>query len=360
MQVIYVLSDGLVGKGGIARSMCTITETMQRETDVRADVFAMRRTSSMARWMIMLPVRVIQLAYKLLTDPCDVVHINISHGGSSLRKFIVWLVCKILGKPVILHLHSSTYRTFIRNISSRSARLLRWMFRNTDYVIVLGQGWAQFAVDVLTVPPERIRIVNNAVADPGVSVNLRVPVCNMLFLGAVGERKGMPELLNALAMPDLKNRAWHLTVAGNGDLEEFKDFVRNAGLDTRVHFEGWVDAPRVRELLLGSQILVLPSRAENQPLSVLEGMAYGLAVVATRVGAVPEVIEDRETGLLVDVQDEFGLAKALAELVDNEELRVKIGAAARAAYLQNHRPETQIMHLLQIYRELPAKQPGRA
>ena len=355
MRVMLVLGDGLQGKGGIARSMSTVTETIRRDTDVRVDVFGMRRATPTIRWVIMLPIRVVQLVYALLTLSPDVVHINISDRGSSLRKFVAWLICKILNKPVLLHFHSSSYRTYFNNISSLWASLLRWMFRNTGRVIVLGNTWAEYARDVLTVPPERIRIVNNAVADPGVSVNLSVPVCNILFLGAVGERKGVPELLNALAKPELKNRTWHLAIAGNGDLEKYREFVRNAGLEKHVHFEGWVDKPRVKELLLSSQILVLPSRAENQPLSVLEGMAHGLAVVATRVGAVPEVIDDRKTGLLVDVQDEIGLARALAELIENESLRVKIGAGARAAYVQEYRPEIQAMHLLKIYRELLAE-----
>jgi glycosyltransferase involved in cell wall biosynthesis len=107
-------------------------------------------------------------------------------------------------------------------------------------------------------------------------------------------------------------------------------------------------------LLLNSQILVLPSRAENQPLSVLEGMSYGLAIVASRVGAVPEVIDDQETGLLLDVQDAAGLARALIELIDNESLRVKVGSGAPALYVRKYRPEIQARALLNIYREVLA------
>ena len=116
-----------------------------------------------------------------------------------------------------------------------------------------------------------------SVADPGISVNLNVPECNMLFPGMVGERKGVPELLQALAMPDFGCRSWHLTIAGNGDLEQYQALIEDAGLEKRIHLEGLVDKPRVREILLSSQIFVLPSRAEKQPLSVLEEMSCGLA-----------------------------------------------------------------------------------
>jgi glycosyltransferase involved in cell wall biosynthesis len=351
MRVFIVLGDGLKGKGGIARNMSTVVETMLRDTDTHVDVFAMRRTSSTTGWVLMLPVRVIQLTHALIVASPDVVHINISDRGSSVRKFIVWLVCKMLKKPTILHLHSSRYQSYFVEIPSIWAGILRWMYRNTDRVVVLGEVWAQFARDVLTVPVDRIRIVNNSVADPGISANLNVPDCNMLFLGLVGERKGVPELLQALAMPDLRCRSWHLTIAGNGDLEKYQALIEDAALEQRIHLEGWVDKPRVRELLRSSQILVLPSRAENQPLSVLEGMSCGLAIVATRVGAVPEVIDDHESGLLINVQDPAGLARALVELIDNESLRVKVGSGARAAYVRKYRPEIQARALLNVYRE---------
>ena len=95
---------------------------------------------------------------------------------------------------------------------------------------------------------------------------------------------------------------------------------------------GWVDSVRVEALLRAANILVLPSFAENLPMSVIEALAHGAAVVCTPVGALPDIIEHEKTGLIVKPGDVEGLASALGRLIDDQDLRRRLGENAKALH----------------------------
>src|SRR5690606_20382816 len=107
---------------------------------------------------------------------------------------------------------------------------------------------------------------------------------------------------------------WTATIAGDGEVDTYRRRAEALGLGSRVTFPGWVDGEQVAALLKESNILVLPSRVENLPLSLLEGMGYALCPVVTPVGAVEDVIRNGENGLLVPVGDAGALAAALARV----------------------------------------------
>jgi glycosyltransferase involved in cell wall biosynthesis len=119
-------------------------------------------------------------------------------------------------------------------------------------------------------------------------------------------------------------------VAGDGNITETRAEVSAKGLADRVSVPGWVGPEQVVELTSRADVLVLPSREENLPMSVIEGMAAGLAVVTTPVGAVPEIMTDGENGLLVPPGDPVRLASALERVIRDSDLRQRLGSAAKA------------------------------
>jgi glycosyltransferase involved in cell wall biosynthesis len=103
-------------------------------------------------------------------------------------------------------------------------------------------------------------------------------------------------------------------------------------LREHVLFAGAVPRESVAEYLAASDLLVLPSRSEGLPHAVLEAMAFGLPVVASAVGGVPEAVQDGVTGVLVPPEDVQALAGGLETLMGDLELCERYGAAARAAF----------------------------
>ncbi len=120
------------------------------------------------------------------------------------------------------------------------------------------------------------------------------------------------------------------------------------GTDTIVH--PWTD--RVVEYLQACDIYAHPSHADGMPNSLLEAMAAGLACVATRVAAVPEMIEDGRSGLLVDVGDAKALRAALTRLIDDKELRARLGKAAAKEVLQRYRIGSVVDQIEAVYLDL--------
>ena len=155
----------------------------------------------------------------------------------------------------------------------------------------------------------------------------------ILFLGNPSRRKGVHDLIAALAERPLRDMDWHVTVAGGGDeIATFRERAHASGLSDRVDFPGWVGRAETMALLDSADILVLPSYAEGMAMSVLEGMSYGLCVVCTPVGSLQYVIENEVTGLIVEPGNVGGLRHALSRAVEDQGLRNRLGAEAARVF----------------------------
>ncbi|WP_295458806.1 glycosyltransferase family 4 protein [uncultured Thiodictyon sp.] len=273
----------------------------------------------------------------------DVVHIHMAAFGSAARKLILAAVARRLGLLVVLHLHGSRLADFIDGLSPRRRGWLVRQLTAVDRLVVIGHYWQDYLTRRLGIPTERVTIIFNGVPDPGWRSDTRATPasagrepepkpCKLLALGELGPRKGTPEILSALATPDLQQRAWVATLAGNGLVAHYRAQLRGLGLATRVSLPGWLGADEARGLLAQSDILLLPSRWEGLPIAILEAMAAGVAVIATPVGAVADAITNGETGLLTAPGDVSALAEAIVQLIDDPKLRSRLVLAARKRF----------------------------
>jgi glycosyltransferase involved in cell wall biosynthesis len=155
----------------------------------------------------------------------------------------------------------------------------------------------------------------------------------ILFVGDLGRgatHKGLPDLLAALARVAGRYPGAELLVAGDGDNRpELERTAWGLGVGRQVRFLGHLEGTALADLYRSARMLVLPSHNDNFPLVVLEAMASRLAVVATRVGAVPELVDDRKRGILVEPGDVGALAAALERLLADPELARQLGTAGR-------------------------------
>jgi len=137
----------------------------------------------------------------------------------------------------------------------------------------------------------------------------------MLFLGRMTPQKGLSWLIDALA---LTKHPVHLDVGGTGYMEpEIRTRVKALGLGDRVTFHGWLDEHGVVELIRASRALIFPSLwHEPFGLVALEAMVNARPVIASRVGGIPEIVTDGETGILVPPNDSIALAAAIDQLWD--------------------------------------------
>jgi glycosyltransferase involved in cell wall biosynthesis len=173
-----------------------------------------------------------------------------------------------------------------------------------------------------------------------------------LYAGRLAPQKGVDVLIQAVGLAGPKVR---LKVAGSGSEEaNLKETAKGYAAD-KVEFLGHVDARRLAGLMASARAVVVPSRwPENTPAVILEAFAAGAAVVASRVGGVPEMVEDGVEGLLVEAEDVRELAAALELLAGDARKGRKLGAAGRARLESDYSFKEHMARLLEVYREVAA------
>jgi glycosyltransferase involved in cell wall biosynthesis len=315
-----------------------------------------------ARWRIPISVLYLagaafRIAWVGLTGRASLLHVNITGRGSTLRKLILTAVARAVRLPYILHVHEPDYAAEVVVQGSLIRRVVRSMFAASAQILVLGAEAERTLCAALALPKTSFLVLPNAVPDPqpisrdGVGVE-GASQLHIVFLGYLSARKGVPELLEALASPVVAPLTWHATLAGDGPVEEYRARAGALGLSNRVTFPGWIDQPAASALCAGADILVLPSHAEGLAMSLLEGLAHGLAVVATPVGAHAEVIEPEQSGLMVPPGDIAALASAIARVLRDPALRSRLSAGGRQRFLDRFDVRFYSARLAQLHAEL--------
>jgi len=192
--------------------------------------------------------------------------------------------------------------------------------RRTHRMIAVSNGESQTMISSGVVPAASVRVVPNGVdmsrwssVAPVKRAQLGIPDDALIVLvaGLLNSAKGQDLAIQALQMVASPNI--HLVIAGDGnDLPMLEALAGELGVNDRVHFLGWRDD--LPALIAASDVVLLPSRWEGMPYVVLEAMAAGRPVVATRVDGARDLVAHKETGLLVDVKDVVGIANALEQL----------------------------------------------
>lgn len=261
-----------------------------------------------------------------------IVHIHSPDYTAFWEKGLLLWWCHAAGCRTVMHLHGGTFEQFLQGLGPRGGGWARRVFAHADRIIVLSRAWcpavARFAPhDKLDVVPNAIDVAAFARPEPAP----RRDGSRILFLGMLSGRKGLQELQDALLA--LRDVPWSVDVAGGeegyGERARWEASFKAAGLADRVHFHGPVYGAAKVRLLHGDGIFVLPSRSESFGIANLEAMAAGMAVVSTRVGAVPEYLDHGVQGLLVPPGDVAALAAALRLFLGDADLRTRCGAAAR-------------------------------
>jgi len=176
--------------------------------------------------------------------------------------------------------------------------------------------------------------------------------CEILFVGRLAPVKAAHILIAAVARLVHQGRSVRLRLVGDGPCRgELERGARERGVHEQVVFEGWQNADGVRAMYQQADIFCLPSLAEGIPVVLMEAMAMEIPCVATRVTGVPELIRDQIDGLLVASGNEEELAAALARLVDDSELRLRLGRSARQRVVQDFDLQRNTRQLAEVFRE---------
>lgn len=259
----------------------------------------------------------------------DIIHIHMSYKGSFYRKYYVTKLCKRHDKKIIVHLHGSEFKDFYNGGNTKRKRQIQELFSIVDASIVLGEDWKNFILKIA--PRTNVIVINNAVCIPVFEDKEISQVRTFLFLGALIQRKGVVDLLEAVKQ--MKNQGvsnFRLLIAGSGAEEQrLKEYAQINGLQSFIEFLGWITKEQKPELLKRSDVLVLPSYNEGLPIAILEAMSYSLPIISTDVGSITEAVKEKENGFLIRMGDVDSLAHAMIQLTNNSDLWKKESKASR-------------------------------
>lgn len=325
-RVLWV-STSLQTQGGIATCVRTLAATGLWERWGVRHVATHRDGSKADKARAFLSGLAGITARMVLRRP-DLVHIHMSAAGSFVRKAALAWLAYALRVPVVLHVHSGRFHLFHDRAPAPVRRFIAATLTRADVVVALGElmreRLARIAPDAhLTSLPNPVRISPVTRRPAGAAPHV-------VFLGRIWDKKGAFALIEAWAKSSGGGSGGHLTMAGDGEHERARALARELGVEDSVTVHDWLSADQVAELLGRADVLALPSENEGQPMVVLEAMSRGLAVLATEVGGIPELVTDGVEGLLVPPHDAGALADALAELLGNEARRRALGEAGAA------------------------------
>lgn len=277
----------------------------------------------------------------------DIVHVHFSLGTTARRKVPFVKVAKALGKKVIIHLHCGSQ---IHEIWNKDCS---YLFSVADVSLLLSDNLLHM-VEEHTGKGRDYRVCYNPC--PQISKD---PVLQkkkqILFSGTLYAGKGYQDLIRAFAKIAKKYPDWNVVLAGNGEVEKGRAISKELGIANQVEFLGWVSGEQKDKAFRESMIFCLPSYAEGFPMAVLDAWAYGLPVITTPVGGIPDVAKDGKNMLLFNPGDIDALAHQLEKMIVNEELRKSIADESILFAHTTFNLNTINKQLGNIYEELTRK-----
>jgi glycosyltransferase involved in cell wall biosynthesis len=263
----------------------------------------------------------------------ELVHIHFCSRADFWKHAICLRQSRSFGAQTVFHLHGGSFDQFYADMNPLEKLLVRRVYGLADRVIALSNVWKDFLSQLVS--PSKIQVLNNPIDCDRLSPGPREPDPRnptLLLLGSVGKRKGHYDVLKALPLIVKRHPSVKVLFAGSdedeGATDELERIAADNALSQHVSFLGPVSFDPKVELLRTCTILILPSYGENMPISVLEAMAARVPVVATRVGAVPEVLAEGEAGRLIEAGDWVALAESINALLDNPSVAARLGELA--------------------------------
>ncbi|NBB82813.1 MAG: glycosyltransferase [Alphaproteobacteria bacterium] len=305
-----------------------------------------------------------QLTAYLRDHQIDLIH---AHNGRSALHAAMAVRCAGRGKLVMTQHFIQPGRAGRRRVQRFVAqRMHRWMSRRLDHTIAISNAVRDAAIERGDCPPGRISVVHNGIADPAdpaaatlgaagdVRRGLQVPPDAPLVVCAarLQPEKDLPTLIDAMKRTLGKVPDARCVIAGQGvERHDLEAHIQAAGLRNAVRLLGFRED--VRRIIAAGDVLALPAKAEPFGLVLLEAMALGRPVLATRAGGPLDIVHDGETGLLVEPSNPAAMAEALVRLLNDKPLRARYGRAGRQRFEARFTADRMAARTAAVYDQAP-------
>ena len=358
MNMIKVLMVGPVPflYGGVSQVAGSFLEAEKQGIDM--DYIATSTKKSVVYKVPLYVSGLVRIFCKLLFQRPDIVHIHFSKGASIYRKYIIERMASLYKIPVVIHSHGFAPKIEVRkgifpepefySHASFLARKIISRFLDRAHSIVVLTERIRFCFQNIT-QNRNIRVLSNPVdCRKYVPGERKGPGKRVLFMGDFSERKGIKTLIRAAS--DVIGELSDVTfILCGGERKEIAETVADWGIEAHVEIKGFVSGREKSDIFKRADLFVLPSLSEGLPVAVLEALSSGLPIIATPVGGIPDVIKDYQNGLFVEPGDHKALAENIIFLLNNDDVREKIGENNRKKALDEFDTPVVVRELKRIY-----------
>lgn len=344
METKNILTIGIdyrVVRGGVAAVENVYSTFYQPFNHVTTTV-----TNGQVKKLLVLCKAILQFLYWMLFHPeIKIVHVQGSVGASFWRKAIFIYIAKFFHKKVVWHMHAGRFAVFYQ----QHRYAVRKVVNKSDVIIALSEYWKEYFKNEF--PTKRVEIIKNVISAPRVHKQ-QTGYFTLLFLGLLGKNKGIYDLLECIRDHKVEFQGkLKLYIGGNGEIEHVKQLIKEYGIADITIFEGWVSGDKKIELLNKSDAYILPSYKEGLPISILEAMSYGMPIISTPVGGIPEIVSNGENGYLFEPGNKEDIYKAIISLLNDSDLRNRMGSVSLSR-VGEHLPEYVEKQLETLYDSL--------
>lgn len=297
----------------------------------------------------------LQWIKSIMANRPDIVHYPVTSYWNLEKSLLFLSTARIMGvKTVIGHLHGGAFDRFWEELGSIRKMIAVRQLEKLDGFIVLSEYWEKFFEK--KVHFQSINFVNNPISaefeDYFKEFSRDYSKEEILFVGALGKRKGIYDLLESL-----KNRSSGPTVnlvgpeADRGDLKRIMNIIEEYGLEN-INIPGSKYGEEKRDIFRNSGIFIFPSHNENFPLVIIEAACTALPIITTPVGALPEFFEHKTDIYFVEPGNIGEIIKAIDYMASNQEERARIGKQARKVFEEKLSRDRIMKQLDKVYTEV--------
>lgn len=285
---------------------------------------------------------------EMVVNKPDLVHIHSSFGGSFYRKVPFVYIASALNIPVINHIHGSEIAGFYINASKTKKRLVENCFNRCRYLVVLSEEWKNNLEIVKTQTP-KIVLENYSTIHRECLKRKGHKDKIILFLGFITELKGCFDIPDIAKRIIEQNENIKFILAGSGETERLQNIIKEKGISQYFSFPGWVRKEEKENLLKNADIFLLPSYTEAMPMSILEAMGFGLPIVTTNVGGIPQLVEEDKNGYMTEPGNINGFVEAIVKLIGDDELIYHMGKAGLEKASESYSLEKHLEKVCTLY-----------
>jgi len=289
----------------------------------------------------------------------DIAYFTVSPSGVAFFRDVFYVsILKIFKVKILYHLHGKGIKD-----NAKSSRVMRKLYRYTfknEHVICLSELLVCDIESVYNCTPYIVYDgIKNVYGDDKIKVHKDKKEVRILFLSHLNKSKGILVFLDALSLLNDHNVDYKARIVGDSadiSIEELKKYSEDKNLNSKVDIVGPKYSTEKYLEFLNSDIFVFPTfyKPETFGLVVLEAMQFGLAVISTREGSLPVIVDEGKTGFLIEKKNPQELAEKIKILIDDAKLRKKMGKAGKEKFLKKFTLEKYEKNMLEVFHKVSA------